>query len=344
MRDGEAMARAIAAAQESRIDAHPNPWVGCVIVTGSGRSVVGRTQPPGGLHAEADALARAGWDAEGGTAVVTLEPCSHHGRTPPCADALIDAGVRRVVVAITDPDPRVAGAGIERLRAAGIDVEVGVGAADVERQLAPYLHHRRTGRPYVVAKLAATVDGGTAAPDGSSQWITGSDARTDAHRLRAESDAIVVGAGTVRTDDPSLTVRHVTGPDPVRIVLGDVPPGAAVRPCRIHHGDPADLLRDLGEEGMVQVMIEGGAGVLGDFHRQGLVDRYVVYLAPALFGGDDALGVFRGAGASTIADAWRGEFDVIARVGADLRVEIVARRGSRIDASGAASLASPGSR
>ena len=204
------MRAAIEAAAAVRTTTSPNPWVGTVVVDDGGRIVAtGATQPPGGAHAEREALRHAGAAARGATLVTTLEPCSHTGRTPPCVDAIVDAGIRRVVVGIEDPDPKVAGQGIAALRAAGIDVTVGVEAAAVEAQLAPYLTHRRTGRPYVVLKLAATVDGRTAAPDGTSQWITGEAARADAHRLRAESDAVLVGAGTVRADDPSLTVRHV---------------------------------------------------------------------------------------------------------------------------------------
>lgn len=322
--DDEAMQHAIDLASGARRTAHPNPWVGCVLLCPSGRVATGATHAPGGPHAETAALADAGPDAAGATAVVTLEPCSHTGRTGPCAEALADAGVRRVVVGVLDPDPRVAGRGLARLEAAGIEVVVGVGAPAVERQLAPYLHHRRTGRPYVVCKLAATLDGRTAAPDGTSQWITGEAARVDAHRLRAESDVVVVGAGTVRTDDPSLTVRHLDGPDPERIVLGSAPPDAAIRPCREWDGPLGELLDDLGREGCVQVLVEGGATVARSFHRAGLVDRYVLYLAPALFGGSDALGMFRGAGAGTIDDIWRGRIDSVELVGDDLRVELVA--------------------
>ena len=259
---------------------------------------------------------------------VTLEPCSHHGHTPPCADAVIDAGVARVVVALVDPDPKVAGAGLDRLRGAGIDVEVGVGAAPAAEQLAPYLHHRRTGRPYVVLKLAATADGRTAAPDGSSQWITGVDARLDAHRLRADSDAILVGAGTVRADDPTLTVRLPDGErgaddtEPLRVVLGHAPAGAAVQPCVELSGGLEGVLDELGSRGVLQLMVEGGAGVAHAFHRRGLVDRYVVYLAPALFGGDDAAGLFRGAGAMSIDQLWRGRFVAVERVGDDLRLDL----------------------
>lgn len=322
--DADTMHLAIEAAAEARIVAHPNPWVGCVLLTPSGRTVVGATHAPGGPHAEADALSKAGPDAAGATAVVTLEPCSHHGRTGPCAQALIDAGIRRVVIGVTDPDPNVAGRGIAMLEAAGIQVSVGTGASDIEAQLAPYLHHRRTGRPYVVCKLAATVDGRTAAPDGTSQWITGDAARADAHRLRAESDAVIVGAGTVRADDPSLTVRHVDGPDPERIVLGTAPEDAKVHPCRSMDGDLDAILDTLGAENKVQVLVEGGATVAHAFHAAGLVDRYVVYLAPALFGGDDALGLFAGPGAGTISDVWRGRIDAVEHLGDDLRVDLIA--------------------
>src|SRR5438876_11124653 len=229
-RDEELMWRAMALAASVRGNTSPNPWVGAVLATEAG-VFEGATQPPGGPHAEAVALAAAGEAARGGTLYVTLEPCSHTGRTGPCADAVVSAGVARVVVGIEDPDPHVAGTGIERLRAAGIDVTVGVHGDEVRRQLGPYLKHRTTGRPYVVLKLAATLAGRTAAPDGTSHWITGVEARTDAHRLRAESDAVLVGAGTVRADDPSLTVRHVPGRDPLRVVLGHAPPGARVLPA-----------------------------------------------------------------------------------------------------------------
>ena len=317
------MRRAIEVASGARMVAHPNPWVGCVLLTPSGRVVTGATRAPGGNHAEIEALEAAGPDAHGATAVVTLEPCCFQGRTPACTEALIAAGVRRVVVGLVDPDERVGGRGIARLRDAGIEVTQGVLDSLVEEQLAPYVHHRRTGRPYVVAKLASSADGRTAAPDGSSQWITGDLARADAHRIRAESDAVIVGAGTVRADDPALTVRHVEGPDPERIVLGTAPPDAAVRPCRELSGEPSEVLDVLGAEGMVQVMVEGGASVVGDFHRAGLIDRYVLYLAPVLFGGDDALGLFRGAGAASIDDVWRGRIDRVEQLGDDLRVELV---------------------
>jgi diaminohydroxyphosphoribosylaminopyrimidine deaminase/5-amino-6-(5-phosphoribosylamino)uracil reductase len=316
------MRRAIELAATVRASTSPNPWVGCVVEAEDGRVFEGATQPPGGPHAEAVALAAAGDGARGATLYCTLEPCSHHGRTPPCADAVVDAGVRRAVVAIEDPDPRVAGRGIARLREAGIEVETGVCRDEVTAQLAPYLKHRRTGRPWVVLKLAASADGRTAAPDGSSRWITGVDARTDAHRLRAESDAILVGAGTVRADDPDLTVRHVEGRDPLRVVLGSVPESARVRPALELRGDLGGVLDELGRRGVLQVLVEGGPTVAGAFHRERLVDRYVLYLAPVLFGGDDGRPVFTGAGAPRIDDVWRGRVASVATVGADLRIEL----------------------
>lgn len=326
---GQAMT--VAAAVRRRVA--PRPWVGAVVVPfgepdhpGFEGATDGRTGP----HAERVALAAAGDAAKGSTLYVTLEPCSHHGLTPPCVDAVIDAGVARVVVGITDPDENVSGEGIARLRAAGIDVEVGCRSDDVARQLAPYLHHRSTGRPFVVLKLASTLDGRTAGPDGSSKWITGDEARLDAHRLRADSDAILVGAGTVRVDNPALTVRlpdEERGPDdtePLRVVLGTASTGAAVQPCLEVSGDLGVILDDLGDRGILQLMIEGGSSVAQAFHGAGLVNRYVLYVAPAFFGGNDALGLFSGAGAETVDDLWRGRIVDVARVGDDLRLEIEA--------------------
>ncbi len=323
--DTERMARALELAASVRASTPPNPWVGCVIEAADGSVFEGATQPVGGPHAEAVAIEAAGdHDLAGATAWVTLEPCSHHGRTPPCADALVAAGIGRVVVAIEDPNPQVAGGGIDRLRAAGVTVEVGFEAAAARDLLAPYLHHCRTGRPFVVLKLAASLDGRTAAPDASSQWITGPSARADAHALRAESDAVVVGAGTVRADDPSLNVRDAPAPrgDPLRVVLGRAPGGAKVHPCMEHEGDLDDLLDLLGAKGHLQVIVEGGPTVAHAFHTAGLVDRYVVYLAPVLFGGDDARGLFAGRGAPRIADVWRGAIRSVTQLGPDLRIDL----------------------
>jgi diaminohydroxyphosphoribosylaminopyrimidine deaminase / 5-amino-6-(5-phosphoribosylamino)uracil reductase len=311
MNDERAMRQAIALAATVRGTTSPNPWVGGVIEPGGFH---GATSPPGGPHAEAHALHAAGDAARGATLYATLEPCAHTGRTKPCVDQIIDAGIVRVVVGIEDPDERVRGAGIRALRAAGVSVDVGICAEEVRAQLAPYLKHRATGRPWVVLKLAATLDGRTAAPDGSSQWITGAAARADAQRLRAESDAVIVGAGTVRADDPSLTVRDVPGKDPLRVVLGEAP-------ALELSGDLGVVLDELGRRGVLQAMVEGGAKVAGDFHRAGLVDRYVLYLAPAFFGGDDARPLFAGAGAATIDDVWRGRIVSVEQLGDDVKLE-----------------------
>ncbi len=325
--DRSMMSEAIGAAATVRGQTSPNPWVGCVIVpAGTEPAAVGATQPPGGAHAEVAALELAGSTAAGAVAYVTLEPCSHHGRTPPCADALIAAGVRRVVVGITDPDRHVRGAGIQRLEAAGVEVTLGVGADEITEQLAPYLKHRTTGRPWVVLKLAASLDGRTAAPDGSSRWITGALARADAHRLRSESDAVLVGAGTVRVDDPALTTRDAEGRDPLRVVLGRVPEGARVRPALEMGGDLGQVLDDLGGRGVMQLLVEGGATVARDFHRAGLVDRYVLYLAPVFFGGDDGRPVFAGPGAPSLDDVWRGRMVSVEQLGGDVRIELAGAR------------------
>lgn len=321
------MAAAIDAAWTSRTLSPPNPWVGARLVAETGEVFTGSTRRPGQNHAEREVLDAAGVLAGGSTLYTTLEPCSHTGRTGPCAEAIIEAAVSRVVVAVLDPDPHVAGTGVAALQAAGITVVVGVGEAEVEAQLAPYLHHRRTGRPWVVLKLAATLDGRTAAADGTSQWITGPQARRDAHGIRAESDAILVGAGTVRIDDPSLTVRDVVASDgepprePLRVVLGSAPPDAKVRPCKVMNGDLEAVLDELGGEGIVQLMIEGGAAVAGEFWRRALVDHVVIYLAPALMGGDDGAPLFRGLGAAAIGDLSRGRIERFSQVGDDLRID-----------------------
>jgi diaminohydroxyphosphoribosylaminopyrimidine deaminase/5-amino-6-(5-phosphoribosylamino)uracil reductase len=328
--DEQWMAEAIALGQDVRASTSPNPWVGAVVVPpGDAPVALGATQPPGGPHAEVVALQLAGASARGSTLYVTLEPCSHHGRTPPCVDAVLAAGVRRVVVGIEDPDPRVGGRGIQRLRNAGIDVSVGVCTPQIEESLAPYLTHRRTGRPWVVLKLALTLDGRIAAPDGTSKWITGPAARADAHRLRAESDAVVVGAGTVRTDDPALTVRDAGGRDPLRIVLGDADPRARVMPALFYRGELGPLLDDLGARDVVQLLVEGGSAVAGDFHRAGLVDQYVLYYAPAILGGDDGLSAFGGKGAATMEAIWRGRITRVLQIGSDLRVDVLAGGDSR---------------
>src|SRR5579863_234829 len=317
-----AMRRALELAGSVRTRTAPNPWVGAVLRTSGGDVFEGATAPPGGPHAEVVALDAAGAAARGATLYTTLEPCAHHGRTPPCTGAITAAGVARVVVAISDPDPQVRGRGVEELLRHGIAVDVGVADGEARELLAPYLRHRCTGRPWVVLKLAATLDGRIAAPDGSARWLTGEAARADAHRLRAESDAIVVGAGTVRVDDPELTVRvgEVPAQQPLRVVLGQAPTTARVHPALEMAGDPRHVLDELGAKGVLQVLVEGGARVAHAFHGAGLVDRYVLYQAPALFGGDDAVPMFRGAGAPTMGGLWRGRIVSVTRLEDDIRI------------------------
>ena len=313
--DSKFMAEAIEVAEKARFHSSPNPWVGAVVVAKDQIVGEGATGPfktdneinesplffhnavaADGVHAEIKALEDAGELANGATLYTTLEPCNHRGRTDPCTDAIIQSGVKRVVVALIDPDERVSGAGVDALRAAGIEVDTGQNIADADKQLAPYLHHRRTGRPYVLLKLAATLDGRIAAPDGSSNWITGEEARIDVHKIRAESDAICVGAGTVRSDDPSLTVRSVDGPNPRRIVIGEIPEGAQVEPAESWKGPLGGLIQKLGNEGVLQLLVEGGADLAGQMHREGLIDRYVIYVSPSIMGGDDGKPLLSGAG------------------------------------------------
>ena len=295
--DAAFMRRAIGIAESAHLHARPNPWVGAVVVCVDGSTFEGATSAPGGPHAEIvamNAARAAGADLAGATVYSTLEPCSHTGRTGPCADALMEAGVSRVVVGIVDPDTKVSGNGIARLASAGIDVETGVLADEVRAQLAPYIHHRTTGRPFVMLKMATTLDAKTSIPRGD-RWITGETARARVHRLRAESDAIVVGAGTVEVDDPELTVRHVEGASPRRIVMsrtGSVPASAKVQPCTVWNGGIEPLLDELGRDGVIQLMVEGGPTLAGAFHEAGLVDRYVFHVAPVVAGDANAPGVF----------------------------------------------------
>jgi diaminohydroxyphosphoribosylaminopyrimidine deaminase/5-amino-6-(5-phosphoribosylamino)uracil reductase len=323
MDDEQHMRAALALARRGLGAAWPNPAVGCVLVR-DGR-VVGRgtTAPGGRPHAEAVALAMAGDSARGATAYVTLEPCSHHGKTPPCADALIAAGVSWVVVAGGDPDPRVNGAGIARLRAAGVQVQTGVLADAADAQQAGFLLRVREGRPMVTLKLAATLDGRIATRTGESQWITGPDARRAAHALRGRHDAVMAGVGTVLADDPDLTCR-IAGfrrTPQVRIVLDStlrtpltarLVMTAAESPTWIVHGAGADAGRKqaleqagvrlfgtaapkvdlptalclLGGAGVTRVLAEGGAGVAASLLAAGLVDRVAWFHAPAVIGGD----------------------------------------------------------
>ncbi len=315
---------AVDEAQRARLLAPPNPWVGALVVDDAGVVIAqGHTQAPGDAHAEVVALRRAGDRAQGATMVVTLEPCVHVGRTGPCAEAIIEASIRRVSIGIIDPDPRVAGQGVELLRAAGVDVEVGIEEAAVRDQLAPYLWHRTTGRPYVVAKVASTLDGVVAMADGTSQWITSDAARRDAHRVRAESQAIVVGAATVRADDPRLTARlDDVVLEPLRVVLGHAPEHARVRPCLERQGGLEPILDELGARDVLQVLVEGGPTTTSSFLEAGLVNRLVWYVAPAWAGGDGTRSALETLTTPSIGALRRGRVVAVRRIGEDVRVDV----------------------
>lgn len=291
-----------------------NPQVGCVLVNASGEVVAeGWHRGAGTAHAEVDALSKlvsTGSTSRGVTAIVTLEPCNHTGRTGPCSAALIEAGVARVVYSVADPNPQ-AGGGAERLRAAGVAVEGGVLADDTEAMLHPWLTAVRLGRPFVTIKWAASLDGRAAAADGTSQWITGTAARQHVHERRALTDAIVVGTGTVLADDPSLTARgeagELTEHQPIAVVIGEraVPADAKLRshPAGLIETASRDLgavLADLYARDIRRVFVEGGPTLASAFIEAGLADEYLVYIAPTLIGGPKlAVGDL---GISTIAD------------------------------------------
>ncbi|OBH42510.1 riboflavin biosynthesis protein RibD [Mycobacterium intracellulare] len=312
---------------------YPNPPVGAVILDAGGEVVgVGGTEPAGGDHAEILALRRAGELAAGGTVVVTLEPCNHYGKTPPCVNALLDAKVATVVYAVADPNPQAAG-GAARLEEAGVAVRSGVLADEVARgPLREWLHKQRTGLPHLTWKYASSVDGRSAAADGSSQWISSEASRLDLHRRRSACDAIVVGTGTVLADDPALTARLPDGSlaarQPLRVVVGmrEIPSEAKVlnddsRTMLIRTHDPAEVLKAVSDR--TDVLLEGGPTLAGAFLRAGAVDRILAYVAPTLLGGpvtavDDV-------GVSTIARALRWQFDGIDRVGPDVVLSLVPR-------------------
>lgn len=324
MNNSDLMLAAVAAGEKARYLSPPNPWVGALVVDERGEVIAeGHTQVPGESHAEIDALRRAGERARGATMVVTLEPCCHVGRTGPCTEAIVRAGVRRVIVGAVDPDPRVAGQGVALLRASGVDVEVGIEESVVRAQLAPYLWHRLTGRPYVVVKIASTLDGVVAMADGTSQWITGEAARRDAHVLRAQSQAIVVGAGTVRSDDPRLTARlDDIVLEPLRVVLGAAPPDAKVRPCLERTGDLGHILDELADHDVLQVLVEGGPTTASAFFEAGLVNHVVWYQAPAFAGSRGTRAALSGLGTATIDALRRGRLVDVRRIGEDVRVDV----------------------
>ena len=357
MNDADFMRSALTLARRGLGTVWPNPTVGCVLVNDG--EVVGRgwTQPGGRPHGETEALTRAGTRAKGATAYVSLEPCCHHGKTPPCTDALIAAGVARVVVSIEDPDPRVSGRGIAKLRDAGIAVDIGVGAKEATEINAGFLMRVAKARPLVTLKLASTLDGKIATANGESRWITGDAARQRAHLLRATHDAIMVGANTVVADDPLLTCRlpGLEGRSPVRIVVDGglrlpltsklVAEAKAVPTWIIHrHGidnvrrqvfvdcgvelievpvsetlemDLTTTLAELGKRGITRVLVEGGARLAGALLEADLVDRLAWFHAPMLLGGD-GLNAVEAFGATELASAPRFERLSVETVGGDI--------------------------
>ena len=308
------MRRALALAALADGRTSPNPLVGAVVLNREGRLVgEGFHARSGEPHAEVGALAQAGTAATGGTLIVTLEPCCHHGRTPPCSRAVLQAGVVRVVVALEDPDPRVAGGGIAQLRQAGVEVITGVLRQEAAEQNRAFLHRVRTGRPWGVLKWAMGLDGRTALPNGASQWISGADSRRWVHQLRAGCDAVIVGGGTVRADDPLLTSRGRRDPEPLRVVLSrglDLPVEAqlwdtASAATLVAHGpeaagkqapngperleleqcEPLPLMQHLAARGCNQVLWECGSELAAAAIRQGCVQEVAAVLAPKLMGG-----------------------------------------------------------
>jgi diaminohydroxyphosphoribosylaminopyrimidine deaminase/5-amino-6-(5-phosphoribosylamino)uracil reductase len=333
--EAAAMRLAIQQSYQVKGTTYPNPPVGAVILDPEGRVVgVGGTAPTGGDHAEVVALRRAGSLAAGGVAVVTLEPCNHYGKTPPCVNALIDARVATVVYAVTDPNG-IAGGGAGRLSAAGVQVRPGVLADQVVGgPLREWLHKQRTGLPHLTWKYASSVDGRSAASDGSSQWISSEASRLDLHRRRAMADAIVVGTGTVLADDPALTARLPDGSlaekQPLRVVVGmrEIPSEAKVlnddsRTMVIRTHDPAEVLKALTDR--TDVLLEGGPTLAGAFLRAGAINRILAYVAPILVGGP--ITAVDDVGVSSISKALRWQFDGIDRAGPDLVISLVPHSG-----------------
>lgn len=351
------MLDALALAEQAIALSEPNPRVGCVIVSADGR-VVGRghTQQAGGPHAEVMALRDAAAHGEsvlGATVFVSLEPCAHHGRTPPCCDALVAAGVARVVMAIEDPNPLVAGQGAERLRAAGITVEAGPCADEARELNIGFFSRMERQRPWVRMKVAISLDGRTALENGASQWITGEAARADGHAWRKRAGALLTGVGTVLDDDPRLDVRLVDTPrQPLRVVVDsrlETPPAARILPPpgpalvygaqdnaerrgRLEaagaevalvpgaHGkvDLAAMLSDLARRGINELHLEAGHKLNGSFVREGLVDEFLVYLAPKLLGAGRELAAF--GPLQQLSDARELRFVSVTPLGADLRI------------------------
>ena len=353
------MQRALALAARGLYTTTPNPRVGCVLVKHGLAIGEGFTQPAGQDHAEVQALKdarRRGNDPQGATAYVTLEPCSHFGRTPPCAHALIDAGVARVIAAMEDPNPQVSGRGLTMLRDAGIDVRCGLLANEAQELNLGFISRMTRARPWVRMKIAASLDGRTALPSGESQWITGPSARADGHAWRARACAILTGVGTVREDNPHLTVRAIETPrQPLRVLVDSrldapldahifegTPPlvfcgridagnaaqaealaarGVEVIPLANAHGkvDLTAMLKELGRRGINELHVEAGHKLNGSLLREGCVDELLVYLAPSLLGAGSA-GMFALAAPETLDARTRLVFRSVERVGDDLRV------------------------
>jgi diaminohydroxyphosphoribosylaminopyrimidine deaminase/5-amino-6-(5-phosphoribosylamino)uracil reductase len=353
--DWKWMRRALELAERGRGYVEPNPLVGAVVVRDGTVVGEGWHQRYGAAHAEHHALTGAGEAACGATLYVTLEPCCHHGKTPPCTDMVIRAGVRRVVAALLDPFPQVAGRGAALLRTAGLTVDFGPGEAEARRQNAPYLKLLATGRPYVHAKWAMSLDGKIATSTGNSKWISGEASRRRAHELRGRMDAILIGSGTARADDPLLTVRPPGPRTPARIVLsrscslapesrlvqtvGDaplwivtsVPPDSPqarqlqALGCEVLHIHEANhcaavraLLDELGRRRMTNILVEGGSTLLGSFRDAALIDEVHVFLAPRLIGGAAALTPMGGQGLEKVADALPLSEWQIEQLGSDL--------------------------
>jgi diaminohydroxyphosphoribosylaminopyrimidine deaminase/5-amino-6-(5-phosphoribosylamino)uracil reductase len=324
------MTLAIAASERVRGTTSPNPPVGAVILDRQGTVAgTGGTSPPGGPHAEVNALAQAGDAARGGTAVVTLEPCAHYGRTPPCVDALLAAGIATVHFAVADPNPQASG-GADRLRKTGVDVHAGLLADQVAAgPLRAWLHYARTGGPHVTWKYAMTMDGRVAAADGTSRWISGDESRAEVHELRRAVDAIMVGRGTVLADDPTLTARGVDAQrQPLRVVVGTgvLPADAHVLDdsaptLHLRTRDPAEVRAALADRGIVDVLLEGGPRLAGAFLAAGLVDRVLAYIAPKLLGAGPV--ALADAGVATITAAHHFTVEQVTMKGPDVRVSAV---------------------
>jgi len=347
------MARALQLAARGLYTTSPNPRVGCVIVQHGLVVGEGWHERAGTPHAEVNALKAAGDAARGATVYVTLEPCSHHGRTPPCAEALVNAGVGRVVAAMTDPNPLVAGGGISMLTLAGIEAEVGLMEAEARALNPGFISRMTRQRPWVRLKTASTLDGKTALANGASQWITGEAARADVQRLRARACAILTGSGTVLADNPRMNVRDFDiGRQPLRVVVDSAlrtPADAAILPALIacHHADPAAraaleragaeivelpgldgrvdllaLLTLLAQRGINELHFEAGATLNGKLLAAGLVDEWMAYVAPMAVG-DDARGLFSQPPLTTLADAARFRLADVRQLGEDLRLTLL---------------------